>query len=458
MPVPRLLKTASFRLTALYSVVFMLSFGLLLLLTYLTLTAALRDQIKVKVQEDLETLITESNEDGVNSMVNDVQEHTAAAKNLGAYFYLEDSNGNRLAGNLVKIPRVVGWQENPLLDLVTDNADIAADGDHQLWGQGMLLDDGSFLFVGQDAVRVLSAQEAIVNTFLWSAGIALLLAAAVGTLVSQGFLRRIDAINRTSQSIMSGTLKARIPVSGTSDEIDQLSFNLNKLFDRNQTLLESLKQVTTNIAHDLRSPLSRLRQGLETARTGHSNAKRYGVAIDNAIEESDQLLSTFAALLRIAQIESGSRKAAFRQLDLSAVVDRLVGAYQAVAEDQGKSLTSAVEKHVAFHGDSELIIQALANLLENALQHTPSGSLIDISLAQTTSGAELAVADTGPGIPIEDRNHVFERFYRLERSRTTPGNGLGLTLVAAVAELHGIALELQDNNPGLKVQLHFPAS
>jgi signal transduction histidine kinase len=456
--VPRLLKTASFRLTALYSVVFMLSFGLLLILTYLTLTAALRDQIKVKVTEDQQTLITESKEDGLNSVAKDIQERTGLSASLGAFYYLEDATGQRLAGNLNKIPRVEGWQEKPFQNTVADYAGIDADEDHQLWGQGKVMSDGSFLFVGQDAIRVLSAQEAIIDTFLWSAGIALLLAAVVGTMISQGFLRRIDAINRTSQSIMSGTLKARIPVSGTSDEIDQLSFNLNKLFDRNQDLLESLKQVTTNIAHDLRSPLSRLRQGLETARTGHSNAKRYGDAIDNAIQESDQLLSTFAALLRIAQIESGSRKAAFRQFDLSAVVNRLVGAYQAVAEDQGKSLTSTVEKNVAFHGDSELIIQALANLLENALQHTPVGSQIDIGLAQTASGAELAVSDTGPGIPVEDRKRVFERFFRLERSRTTPGNGLGLTLVAAVAELHQVAMELQDNEPGLKVQLRFPAS
>ena len=375
---------------------------------------------------------------------------------MGAFYYLEDASGTKLAGKLSNIKRLAGWQEAPFQNLLPKTAAFDTDEDHQLWGQGMILADKSFLFVGQDAIRVLSAQEAIIDTFLWSGGVALLLAALVGTVISQGFLRRIDAINRTSQSIMDGALKARIPVVGTSDEIDQLSLNLNRLFDQNQNLLESLKLVTTNIAHDLRTPLSRLRQGLEAARTSRPDVKRYGETIDNAIVESDQLLATFAALLRISQIESGSRKAAFRQFDLSEVVSRIAVAYQPVAEDQGKSLNSTIADGISIHGDSELILQALANLLENALRHTPSGSHIDVHLSDTSAGPEITIADNGPGIPAELHKRVFERFFRLENSRTTPGNGLGLTLVAAVAELHHGHVALSDNNPGLRVLLTFP--
>ena len=434
----------------------MLSFALLLLLTYLILTAALREQIKVKVEEDLQALTADWQEDGIASIANDIDERSGLTASLGAFYYLEDASGTKLAGKLSNIKRIAGWQEAPFQNLLPKTAAFDTDEDHQLWGQGMILADKSFLFVGQDAIRVLSAQEAIIDTFLWSGGVALLLAALVGTVISQGFLRRIDAINRTSQSIMDGALKARIPVVGTSDEIDQLSLNLNRLFDQNQNLLESLKLVTTNIAHDLRTPLSRLRQGLEAARTSRPDVKRYGETIDNAIVESDQLLATFAALLRISQIESGSRKAAFRQFDLSEVVGRIAVAYQPVAEDQGKSLNSTIADGISIHGDSELILQALANLLENALRHTPSGSHIDVHLSDTSAGPEITIADNGPGIPAELHKRVFERFFRLENSRTTPGNGLGLALVVAVAELHHGHVALSDNNPGLRVLLTFP--
>lgn len=456
MPMPRLLKTASFRLTALYSAVFMASFGLLLLFTYLTLTTALREQIKVKVAEDLQSLAAEASHDSLTSAVQDIEERLKLSAGQGAFYLLTDKDGNRLAGNLQQVARLEGWQETSFQGAAFPSAKLGEDEDHQLWGQGQFLPDGSFLFVGQDAFRVLSAQEAIIDTFLWSAGIAFLLAALVGTLISQGFLRRIDAINRTSQAIMQGTLKARIPVRGTSDEIDQLSVNLNRLFDNNQNLLESLKQVTTNIAHDLRTPLTRLRQDLEQVRARHGDAQHYGEAIDSAISDSDELLSTFAALLRIAQIESGSRRAGFREIDLSGIVERLVTAYAPVAEDQGKTLTSLVEPGLLLRGDGELLLQATANLVENALKHTPADARIDVTLKRSNSGIVLTVADTGPGIPVEMRSKVVERFFRLERSRTTPGSGLGLALVAAVADLHGITLVLADNHPGLRAELNFP--
>lgn len=450
---PRLFRTASFRLTALYAVVAVLSFTLLLILTYATLTSALRDQIKVKVGEDLNAIAAEAASDGASSAMKDIEERVRISASQGAYYFLSDKSGHRLAGNLERAPQVVGWQEQVLDDFLAVDSEINADEDHQLWGQGMFLNDGSFLFAGQDAYRVLSAQEAVVNTFLWSAGIALLLAASAGAFISYRFLHRIDAINRTSQAIIDGRLKARIPVRGTSDEVDQLSANLNRLFDSNQRLLESLKQVSASIAHDLRTPLSRLQQGLDEARSGPEDIGRYRSAIDTAIADSEQILSTFAALLRIAQIESGSRKAGFRAVDLSAILNRIAAAYRPVAEDQGKTLTASVEAGVMFHGDADLLLQAVANLLENALRHTPPGTRVDVELRTSQTRPLLSISDNGPGIPAEMRNKVFERFFRLDQSRTTPGSGLGLALVAAVAELHGMEVLLEDNNPGLRVRL-----
>jgi signal transduction histidine kinase len=269
-------------------------------------------------------------------------------------------------------------------------------------------------------------------------------------------LRRIDDINNTSLAIIDGRLKERIPVRGTSDEIDRLSANLNRLFDSNQSLLESLRQVSSNIAHDLRTPLSRLRQGLEEARAQTGNQTSYEAAIDAAIAESDQLLATFAALLRIAQIESGSRKAGFKTVDLTGVFERVANALQAVAEDQGKDLVSVLEPNVKFHGDGELLLQMAVNLVENAIRHTPPGTRIVLSLANSSGAIAASIADSGPGIPVEQREKVFEHFYRLDTSRATAGNGLGLSLVSAAATLHGIGISLHDNKPGLKVLLSFP--
>ena len=454
----RLFKTASFRLSTLYGGVFAFGFGILLLITYWTATTALRDQIRVEVLNDLHALTAEAAADGMDAMVQDINERIVPVGGSTTYYYLSDSQGKKLAGNLDGIATRDGWQETILSDASVAKTGNFADEDHQLWGQGIHLSDGSFLLAGQDAYRVLSAQEAIINSFAWSAGISFLLAALAGIAVSRDFLRRIDEINSTSLAIIDGNLKQRIPVRGTSDEIDRLSMNLNQLFDSNHALLESLKQVSTSIAHDLRTPLSRLRQGLEEARLPEYDARKYQDVIDAAITESDQLLATFTALLRIAQIESGTRRAGFRQINLTAIFDQVADAYKAVAEDQEKDLRLSVARNISSFGDHDLLMQMLVNLLENALHHTPPKTTITLSLENNDKGPRAMVCDSGPGIPTDERQRVFERFYRLDASRSTPGSGLGLALVSAIASLHGIAVKLEDNLPGLKVVLDFQKS
>ena len=452
----RLLNTASFRLSILYGAVFALCFAALLAVTYFTATAALREQISARVTEETQALLVEYNNDGRSSIVQDIEERLKLSGNAGSYYVLYDENGNKLAGNLQQLPRLAGWVERDFQQVLPPQATATIDQDHQLWGQGTALADGGFLFVGQDAFRVLAAQEAVIDAFAWAAAIAFLLAAAGGIFLSGRFLRRIDAINRTSQAIMEGNLKERIPVRGTSDEIDKLSLNLNQLFDGNQLLLESLRQVTTDIAHDLRSPLSRLRQGLEEARMREGDTQSYVHAIDGAIAESDQLLSTFSALLRIAQIESGTRKLGFKDFDLSALLQRAFNAYSAVAEDSGKELIANITPGVPYHGDADLLLQMFVNILENAIRHTPVGTRISLTLEQRHGAHCVAISDSGPGIPADLRDKVFQRFFRLETSRTTHGNGLGLAMVAAVASLHGLSVALADNQPGLRFELNFP--
>jgi signal transduction histidine kinase len=452
----RLFKTASFQLTVFFSLIFAFCFMSLLVVTYLTTTTALRGQMQTEILSQLNVMATEAKSDGIQTIIQDINERTTPSDRQTGYYYLSDGSGKKLAGNLDGNVLQEGWRESGLSGSTFAKTESQADDDHQIWGQGVFLFDGSFLLVGQDAFRVLSAQESIINSFAWSSGIAILLAALAGLAVSRGFLHRIDDINNTSLAIIDGRLKERIPVRGTSDEIDRLSANLNRLFDSNQSRLESLKQVSANIAHDLRTPLSRLRQGLEEARSKTGDSKAYAAALDSAVIESDQLLATFAALLRIAQIESGSRKAGFKTVSLTSIFERVASAYRAVAEDQGKELDTRLEPDIDFHGDGELLLQMIANLMENAIRHTPAGTRISLTLENTNQDIVAQVADSGPGIPAGLRDKVFEHFYRLDTGRATAGNGLGLSLVSAIANLHGICVSLNDNKPGLLVTLGFP--
>jgi signal transduction histidine kinase len=270
-----------------------------------------------------------------------------------------------------------------------------------------------------------------------------------------GFLRRIEEINRTTRSIMDGDLAQRVPVSGGGDEMDQLAVNLNAMLDRIQTLMESLKRVSDDIAHDLRTPLSRLRHRLEAARgrTGpHGDA-----VIEQSIAEVDAILETFSALLRISQIESGARRAGFSEISLERIVSDVGEAYAPVAEDRGQRLKTVLASVPPIQGDRELLTQMVANLIENPIRHCPADVEIIIGLALEGGSPVLRVADTGPGIPASECEKVLRRYYRLEASRTTPGSGLGLALVKAVADLHGATVELSDNQPGLRVIVRFPA-
>ena len=452
----RIFRTISFQLTALFCLIIAACLLALLFTTYVTTSAALRNQLQTEVRTQLNTFADEAKSDGIETIVQDINERTTANARDAGFYFLSNPAGQKLAGNIIKVTAIDGWMESGVSDQPDTALDTATDDDHQIWGQGVHLADGSYLFVGQDAFRLLTVQESIINSFLWSAAVAFLLAGLAGYLMSKGFLKRIDDINTTSLAIVDGQLKQRIPVRGTSDEIDRLSTNLNRLFDSNQALLESLKQVSANIAHDLRTPLSRLRQGLEEAKANAKNKLAYAEAIDGAIVEADQLLTTFAALLRISQIEFGTRKSGFKNVDLNELLTRVADVYSAVAEDQGKKLTCTAQSDFHFFGDGELLLQMFANLTENAIRHTPEGTDISLSVKETGSSQCVVVADSGPGIPEDQHDKVFEHFFRLESSRTTSGNGLGLALVAAIAKLHGIVVKLEDNKPGLRVLLNFP--
>jgi signal transduction histidine kinase len=269
----------------------------------------------------------------------------------------------------------------------------------------------------------------------------------------------VDAIASTAEAIIGGDLARRVPTLGTGDDLDRLAGTLNRMLDRIVVLVDSLRQLSSDVAHDLRTPLSRLYQRLEDARSHAQSMPEYEAAIDGAVAEAEGLLETFSALLRIAQVEGSSPRAGFRDVDLSAVAESVFDAYRPDAEEAGHLLTAAISPGITMLGDQELLTQALANIVVNALRHTPAGTRISIQLTGShETGVFLVVEDDGPGIAAADLPRLTHRFYRGERSRTTPGNGLGLSLVSAVAELHGARLSVYAINPGLRVSLGFPAA
>src|SRR6195952_5072672 len=270
-----------------------------------------------------------------------------------------------------------------------------------------------------------------------------------------GVLRRVEAVSQASRAIMEGDLTQRMTLRGTNDEFDHLASSLNAMLDRIQDLMLGLQQVSSDIAHDLRTPLTRLRQRLELARRRENTTGGLYAAIDGAIVNVDAILETFGALLRIAQIEAGTRRAGFQPVMLDELLNALVEAYQPVTEEKGQTLTSQIERDLCLQGDHELLTLLFANLVENAIGHSPAGVQIAVNAKRVADGIEAIVADTGQGIPAAFRTKVLQRFYRLEESRTTLGSGLGLSLVNAVAVLHGGSLDLRDNEPGLRCVLRF---
>lgn len=280
-------------------------------------------------------------------------------------------------------------------------------------------------------------------------------------------LARVDEINRSSRDIMDGDLSQRLPIAGTGDELDQLGLNLNAMLDQIEALMTGMRQVTDNVAHDLRSPLNRLRNRLEVTLMQEASPEDYKQALEKTIAEADSLLGTFNALLMIARAEAGSLRDSMTWVDLSASLRDAAELYEPVAEEKDLVIHIDVPGDMKIWGNRELLSQAVANLLDNAIKHglpqeAGDDRVITVSagpdLARPGRGIVLSVADHGPGIPAAERQHVLERFVRLEASRNTPGSGLGLSLVAAVARLHGGSIELDDNRPGLRVTLHLPVS
>ncbi|ODT81687.1 MAG: hypothetical protein ABS76_11060 [Pelagibacterium sp. SCN 64-44] len=324
------------------------------------------------------------------------------------------------------------------------------------------LSNGMRLVVGRDVVERRGYSAIILQSFLVGVIGIILFSIIAGGITARRVLRRIDTIRDTSTQIMSGNLSERVPITRRNDEFDGLATNLNAMLDRIEQLLQGLKEVTDNVAHDLKTPLTRLRNQAEAALRDNASPETREKALEAVIAESDRLIQTFNALLMIARVEAGAPSGALSEIDVSAIVADVAELYGPVAEDAGIAIETAIAEGVTLKANRELVGQAMVNLLENAVKYARpedgSPGRIMVSLRRTGDVVRIAVADNGPGIPESERKRVLERFVRLEKSRSEPGSGLGLALVNAVASLHGGAFRIEDNTPGVRAVLDLPAA
>ncbi len=445
-------RSAHVRIVAGYTCLFAVSVIVLLGVVYWLATEEMEGQLRTTIQAEANSLVELYRREGRFALAKAVEGRLKDARDRDAAYIYQEIDGDRLAGIGVAPPPFSGWRDLRLVEPCHDCN--AHDEREQYLGLGIILEDTA-LIVAHQLDSLHEIQEALLRSFGWTLGLTLMLALAGGIFLGQGALRRVDAINRATREIVAGNLSQRLPMKGARDELDILAANINHMLDRIGQLMANLQQVTSDIAHDLRTPLGRLRQRLEAARDKELTLEGHQCALDDAIKETDAILKTFAALLRIAQIESRARRGRFKDVDLSEVVSTIIDAYETVAEDHGQRLEGHIKPNVRVRGDGDLLTQLLANLVENAIRHCPAGTDVALSLDRDAGRPVLTVADTGPGIPPEDRDKVLHRFYRVEQSRTTFGSGLGLALVKAVADLHDATLELADNVPGLRVTIRF---
>jgi len=448
----RLLRSFTFRLALLYTTLSLGSVVVLLGFIYWATAGYMDRQIDSTIEAEIRGLAEQYQSRGLAGLSDIIDERVSHDPNGAAVYLLADADFTPIVGNLSRWPASPapnkGWTRFRLRDWGSDRSE-----EHEARARTFLLRGDLHLLVGRDVRELEASRWLILHALGWGLAITAALALGVGLIMSSRVMRRIESINQTSREIMEGDLSRRVPMVGSGDDFDRLAENLNRMLERIEELMGAVRQVSDNIAHDLRTPLTRLRTRLEQARNG--DPKQAREEIDQVIENADELLSTFSALLRIARIESGSNHAAFADLDLASLARDVAELYEPVAAEKGQQMCLEAQGPVPVRGDRDLLFQALANLVDNAIKHTPQGSEIRLSTAADDGRSEISVADTGPGIPAELHEKVFQRFYRTDASRSTPGSGLGLSLVRAVADLHGARIQLADNSPGLRATVDF---
>lgn len=454
MKLPASFNSGAFRFALLIASIFAIGSILLVVVVERAMRAYAAEATVIGLQAETAILAGEAASGGRAELVATIGHRGTLGFEQPFRYLLVDPAGGRLAGDLPLTAAQPGW--NPLSFIDDRSASREQAEAEILQSLGTRLVDGSLLVVATDSFDVQNLRRRVVALTLWSSGALTVLALVGGYAVGDLLLRRLERVNVAVGRIMSGQLSERLPAIGMSPEFDRLSANLNLMLDRIGDLMEGMRQVSTDIAHDLRTPLTRLRQQLESLRDARS-AGDHERGVEAALLQTDEILGVFRALLRIGLLEAGEGRLGLRRVDLSDVMTRVGQAYLPAAEDRYHVLSTDISGGTEVLGDPQLLAQLFTNLVENALVHTPAGSRIALTLLDDGDHAVATVSDDGPGVPVDARAKILTRFFRLDRSRHTPGAGLGLSLVAAIAALHDAQLSIEDNTPGLRVAIRFRA-
>lgn len=451
----KLFRTSTFRLAALYLILFAVSVSALLGYVYWNTAVLLQEQTDYTIQAEVQGLADQYRLRGLSGILDTVQRRSS--NDSRSVYLLAGPSGERIAGNLASLPAIPD-DESGFIEFPVDVGNGATRERHTARAFYTRLTGGFELVVGRDVEALRQFAAIIRQTILYALAIALVLGLGGGLLMSRNFLRRVDAITDASRTIMAGNMSGRMPVTGSNDELDRLALALNEMLEQIESLMAAMKEVSSNVAHDLKTPLTRIKARVEAALRSGSEAE-YRSALENTVDESDRLLDTFNALLSIARAEAGQARSGLVPVDVTELIADVAELYEPMAEEEGGTLTASAAPGLHVLGDRQLLAQALTNLLDNALKYgARDGQTPGIGLSGTLEGDKvvITVADHGPGIPEEDRARVTERFVRLDQSRSKPGNGLGLSLVSGVTKLHKGTLVLEDNAPGLSASLVLP--
>lgn len=454
-----LVRSVAFRQAIIYAMLFSFSVTLLAGFFYWSTAGYLARQAEAAIEAEQVAMAERYRSQGLAGLTAFIRERLSRQPAGPEIYLLTGPDFRRLAGNLSgwpeEEPGAEGWVRFRLGGQRGEETRVR-------WAsaKAFRLPGGFHVLVGRDMQELEAMLATIVRTLFWSLGITVVMALAGGALMGRAASNRVRDINRTIRRIMAGDLSQRMPRNNSGDEFDRLSGNLNRMLDRIVTLMDGVRQVSDNIAHDLKTPLARMRNRLEELQQrldAGADAATLRAGVEDAIGEADALLETFGALLRIARIESSARRAGFDEVELGELSRDVVELYEPLAEERGQRLLVEATAARRVLGDRDLLFQALANLVDNAIKYAPAGGSIRVSAHGASEASILSVADDGPGIPPSHRDKVFQRFWRADDSRSSPGSGLGLSLVDAVAALHGAEVVLQDAAPGLRVELRFPA-
>jgi signal transduction histidine kinase len=457
-----LLRSSVFRITLIYVLIFSVSVLVLFGFFYWSTVGYLTTKTDETINAEIQGLAERYRTDGFSGLHLQIAERLAKQQPGETTLYLlTDNRYQPMLGNIgrwpTSSPDPQGWLDFRLDEATAETEAGGHSGpNYMARARSFLIGNRYHLLVGRAMKDLQEAREQIIWALLWGMAITMGLALLGGMMMRRTLTRRLDAINRTSREIIGGNLRRRIPTRYSGDEFDELADNLNSMLDQIELGMDGVRRVSDNIAHDLKTPLARLRNRLEELRFKAQDEAEREQRIDQITAEADGLLATFNALLRIARIESSGRREGFHDIDVTSVIRDLQELYEPVIEEHNQVLELSIGGPIWMSADRDMLFQAFANLIDNAIKYTPKGGKIQIMTGVEEDRPVLAICDSGPGIPETEYSNVTQRFYRLDSSRSTPGSGLGLALAAAVIRLHNFEMRFSSNNPGLCVHVCMP--